>query len=379
MPVRTIASPVGPLRIVVEDGHLRALDFADENTPPHRGDADDTLDETERQLIAYFKGHLRSFDLPLAPIGTDFQQRVWQELRHIPYGETRTYADIALALGRPSATRAVGAANGRNPIAIVVPCHRVIGSDGTLTGYAGGLHRKTRLLELERPATQEQLFARPAPRTVPYAPERLPIDEGLARLRARYDHADRRRSVRSFSTDAVPREAIELAIATAGTAPSGAHRQPWHFVAVSDPALKRTIRDAAEGEERRFYEERASDEWLEALEPLGTDFHKEHITDAPWLIVVFRRDVEVVDGRRTPNYYVSESVGIAVGMLIAALHEAGLATLTHTPAPMTFLRDLLGRPKEEKPYVLMPVGWPAPGCRVPDLHRKPLAEIATFL
>ncbi|MCB9685193.1 MAG: nitroreductase family protein [Alphaproteobacteria bacterium] len=223
------------------------------------------------------------------------------------------------------------------------------------------------------------MFARPAPRTVPYTPERLPIEEGVDRLRARYEHADRRRSVRQFSTDPVPREAIELAIAIAGTAPSGAHRQPWHFVAISDPTLKRTVREAAESEERRFYEERASEEWLKALEPLGTDFHKEHITDAPWLIVAFRRDVEVIDGRRTNNYYVSESVGIAVGMLIAALHEAGLATLTHTPAPMTFLRDLLGRPKEEKPYVLMPVGWPAPGCRVPDLRRKALAEIATFL
>jgi nitroreductase len=215
--------------------------------------------------------------------------------------------------------------------------------------------------------------------TVAYAPERVEPAEVVARLRRELDVASARRSVRQFSTEPVPREAIELAIATAGTAPSGAHRQPWQFVAISDPALKARIREEAEAEERAFYAERATPEWLAALEPLGTDDVKEHITDAPWLIVVFRRDADVVDGARRKNYYVAESTGIAVGMLIAALHRAGLATLPHTPSPMQFLRELCGRPAEEKPFLLMPVGYPAAGCRVPDLHRKPLDAIASFL
>ena len=189
-----------------------------------------------------------------------------------------------------------------------------------------------------------------------------------------------RRSVRHFSADPVPRELIERAIAIAGTAPSGAHRQPWHFVAISDPALKSRVRQAAELEEHEFYERRAPAEWREALAPLGTDFHKDYLDVAPWLIVVFRRDPEVLpDGRRLKNYYVQESVGIAVGFLIQALHRAGLATLTHTPSPMTFLRELCARPVNEKPFVLMPVGYPAEECTVPDLVRKPLAEIASFL
>lgn len=214
-------------------------------------------------------------------------------------------------------------------------------------------------------------------RSVPYRPERVPPDEVVARLREQHDVAQRRRTVRHFSRDPVPREAIELAIRIAGTAPSGAHRQPWYFVAISDPETKRRIREAAEAEEKSFYEERAPAEWLDALAPLGTDFVKEHITDAPWLIVVFRRDHETLDdGRVLKSYYVHESVGIAVGFLIQALHRAGLATLTHTPAPMTFLREICGRPKSEKPYVLLPVGYPAPDCEVPDLDRKPFDEIA---
>jgi len=182
-----------------------------------------------------------------------------------------------------------------------------------------------------------------------------------------------------FSTDEVPREAIEDAIRTAGTAPSGAHLQPWHFVAISDPEVKRQIRVQAESEEREFYANRITPEWRKALEPLGTDDVKAHITDAPWLIVVFRRDYEVLeDGTRRKCYYMTESVGIAVGFLIQALHRAGLATLTHTPAPMTFLREICGRPVYEKPFVLLPVGYPASDCVVPDLKRKGLAEISTF-
>lgn len=216
--------------------------------------------------------------------------------------------------------------------------------------------------------------------TVPYRPARPSLQETLDSLREDYRVADARRSVRHFSTDPVPREAIEHAILIAGTAPSGAHRQPWHFVVISDPGTKETVRAAAEAEERDFYGRRAPKEWLEALEPLGTDFVKAHITEAPWLIVVFRRDYDVLeDGSRLKNYYMTESVGIAVGFLVSALHRAGLATLTHTPAPMTFLREVCGRPANEKPFVLMPVGYPATGCEVPDLRRKKLAEIASFL
>jgi iodotyrosine deiodinase len=216
--------------------------------------------------------------------------------------------------------------------------------------------------------------------TVPYAPPRLEPGETLARLRSDLEAARARRSVRHFSPEPVPREAVELAVRIAGTAPSGAHRQPWHFAVVGDQATKERIRQAAEEEERDFYTRRAPKEWLDALEPLGTDFVKSHITDAPWLIVVFRRDYDVLpDGTRLKNYYMTESVGIAAGFLIQALHRAGLATLTHTPAPMTFLREACGRPENEKPFLLMPVGYPAEGCRVPELARKPLEEIATFL
>jgi len=212
--------------------------------------------------------------------------------------------------------------------------------------------------------------------TVPYRPERLPVAETRRLIEEDYACAKTRRSVRRFSSDPVPREIIERAIAIAGTAPSGAHRQPWYFVAVSDAEIKAAIRDAAEKEEREFYEARATPEWLEALAPLGTDFVKEHITDAPWVVVVFRRDYELLlDGTKLKGYYLNESVGIAVGFLIMALHRAGLATLTHTPAPMTFLREICGRPPSEKPYVIIPVGYPRADCVVPDIDRKPFAEI----
>jgi nitroreductase len=190
----------------------------------------------------------------------------------------------------------------------------------------------------------------------------------LARMRER-------RSVRSFSRDHVPFELIENAIATAGTAPSGAHQQPWTFVIVSDPELKRRMRVAAEAEERRGYEGRMSDEWLRALEQLGTDWRKPHIEDAPYVIVVFEQAYGLADGAKVKHYYVRESVGIAVGLLLASLHLAGLATLTHTPSPMRFLARLLERPENERPYVLIPVGYPARDAAVPDLERKPLAEI----
>jgi iodotyrosine deiodinase len=184
-----------------------------------------------------------------------------------------------------------------------------------------------------------------------------------------------RRSVRQFSSEPVPFELVANAVATAGSAPSGAHQQPWTFVVVSDAALKRRIRLAAETEERRNYEGRMSDEWLRVLEPIGTDWRKPHIEDAPYVIVVFEQVYGLDGGRKVKHYYTKESVGIATGLLLASLHVAGLATLTHTPSPMGFLSRLLERPRNERPYVLVPVGYPAPDAEVPDLARKPLAEI----
>lgn len=217
-------------------------------------------------------------------------------------------------------------------------------------------------------------------RLIPYRPEPVTDTEGHERLQRDLEIARKRRSVRMFSSRHVPRETIETALRIAGTAPSGAHRQPWFFVAISDPALKEKIRAAAEAEERAFYAGRASAEWLDALEPLGTDFEKAHLTTAPWLIVVFRRDLDTLpDGRAVKTYYATESVGIALGFLIAALHRAGLATLTHTPAPMTFLREACGRPMSDKPFVILPVGYPAADCTVPDLERKSLEAIAEFI
>ncbi len=214
---------------------------------------------------------------------------------------------------------------------------------------------------------------------VPLHFQHLPVPEMVSRARAYADAMQRRRTVREFSSDPIPDEVVVDAIRAAGTAPSGAHQQPWTFVVVADPALKQQIRDAAEREERRSWEERMSEEWLAALEPLGLDWHKPHLTTAPILIVVFAqiwgqgRDSE--GARHVKHYYVQESVGIAVGILLSALHLGGLATLTHTPSPMGFLGEVLGRPSNERAYVVIPVGYPASGAVVPDIHRKPLGEI----
>ncbi len=211
---------------------------------------------------------------------------------------------------------------------------------------------------------------------VPLDYERPEAAEQLEASRAFLGRLSRRRSVRQFSTDAVPFELISNAVAAAGTAPSGAHQQPWTFVVVSDRALKAALRVAAEQEERRNYAGRMSPEWLAALAPLGTDEHKVHLTDAPYVIVVFEQVYGLRgDGSKAKHYYARESVGIAVGYLLAALHEAGLVALTHTPSPMAFIRTLLERPPNERAFCVVPVGYPAEGCTVPDLQRKPLDEI----
>jgi nitroreductase len=219
-----------------------------------------------------------------------------------------------------------------------------------------------------------------SPAFVPLAHERLPLDESRRRGAAFHDAMQRRRTTRHFSTEPVPRDLIELAIRTAGTAPSGAHQQPWTFVAVADAERKRRIREAAEAEEREFYERRAPPEWLDALAPLGTDAHKPHLTDAPWVVVLFRQAHGVrADGSTYAHYYTTESCGIAAGLFIAAVHAMGLVTLTHTPTPMGFLGELLERPPHERAMLVMPVGLPAQDARVPDLRRKALEEIAVWL
>jgi nitroreductase len=206
------------------------------------------------------------------------------------------------------------------------------------------------------------------------------VEEMLRRAAEFYADIRRRRTVREYSDRAVPREVIEHCLRAAGSAPNGANLQPWHFVVVSDPEIKRKIRVAAEAEEREFYQHRAPQEWLEALAPLGTDENKPFLETAPCLIAIFTQRYGLLpDGRRVKHYYTAESVGIATGFLIAALHHAGLATLTHTPSPMDFLNDILGRPDNERPFLLLVVGYPAPDARVPDITKKPLEDIATFL
>jgi iodotyrosine deiodinase len=220
----------------------------------------------------------------------------------------------------------------------------------------------------------------PQTQRVPLAFRRLPPAEMIARARAYADEMTRRRTVRDFSTEPFPLEILDEAIRAASSAPSGAHQQPWTFVVVTDPELKQRIREAAEIEEKKNWEGRMPPAWIAAVEPLGLDWHKAHLTDAPALVVVFAQPWSIVptrDGRtqRVKHYYVDESVGIAVGLLLSALHLAGLATLTHTPSPMAFLRDLLGRPSHERAFVVIPVGYPAPGADVPALERKPLAVV----
>ncbi len=220
-------------------------------------------------------------------------------------------------------------------------------------------------------------FTPPPPALVPLVFKRIDSDEQLKRAREFHELLIRRRTVRDFSPEPVPFELIERAVAAAGTAPSGANMQPWRFVIVADAEVKRRIREAAEEEERVNYSGRMPERWLRRLAPLGTDWRKPFLEIAPYLIVVFRIDylIDEATGETEPTYYAQESVGIATGLLIAALHQAGLATLTHTPSPMRFLSEILGRPKNEKPFVLIPVGYPADDALVPDIGRKPLDEI----
>lgn len=202
--------------------------------------------------------------------------------------------------------------------------------------------------------------------------ERVEPEQMLARAEHLRAALDKRRSVRHFSDEAIPLDVVRQAIMAASSSPSGAHKQPWTFALVTDATLKRKIREAAEAEEREFYERRAPQDWLDDLKPFGTDASKPYLEIAPALIVVFMQ-TQAEDGGK--HYYVKESVGLACGMLLASLQLSGLATLTHTPSPMTFLRELLARPEHERPYLLIPVGYPAPGCQVPKLTRKPQAQV----
>lgn len=223
----------------------------------------------------------------------------------------------------------------------------------------------------DAPAYKQRTAHLGEPRFVPLPHwQRKPEAQMLAEAEALHARMDQRRTTRHFSTDPVPRRLIELALLTAGTAPSGAHRQPWRFVAIDDPALKAELRTAAEQEEYKTYSERMTDEWREALHPLGTDHVKEHMTDAPWIVVLFAEKYGLKpDGSQRKNYYVDESVGIAAGLFITAIHLMGLVTLTHTPNPMGFLRERLGRGTNEKAVLVLPVGYPAADAQVPDLQR----------
>lgn len=215
----------------------------------------------------------------------------------------------------------------------------------------------------------------PLPRPSSYSPAQM-----RERAEAFYDEVRLRRTVREFSPEPVAREVIEACLLAAGTAPNGANHQPWHFVAVSDPETKRRIRESAEEEERAFYGGRAPDDWLEALAPLGTNADKPFLETAPWLIAIFAESWHLdPDGAKRKNYYVTESVGIATGILITALHQSGLVTLTHTPSPMKFLNGVLGRPDRERPFLLLVVGHPADGVEVPDIDKKSLSQISTFV
>ncbi len=218
-----------------------------------------------------------------------------------------------------------------------------------------------------------------APDFIPLRGVRYPISEMLKSSREFFQLMDKRRTVREFSDKPIPEELIENVILTASSAPSGAHKQPWTFCVVSDPALKTEIRKAAEKEEYENYHGRMSDEWLEDLQPFGTDWHKPFLEIAPYIIVVFKRIFEYgPDGQKHKNYYVNESVGLACGFLLAAIHQAGMVALTHTPSPMNFLQTILDRPDNERPFLLVPVGYPAPETRVPNLVRKKAEEVLVW-
>ena len=215
---------------------------------------------------------------------------------------------------------------------------------------------------------------------VPYAPESFDEETTLARASDFWNWMEGRRTVREFdgSRD-VSQEVMEQILEVAGSAPSGAHKQPWTYVAIRTDALKAKVREATEAQEKEFYENVITPEWRADLEPLGTDFEKSHLTDAPWIIVVFAQDYAIDEnGDKKKHYYVNESVGISVGFFLAAVRQAGLVSLTHTPSPMTYLRDLLGRPKNERTFLVLPVGYAAEDCEVPDLERKPLEEFVTW-
>lgn len=213
---------------------------------------------------------------------------------------------------------------------------------------------------------------------IPYQRETYPPDELLKRSTAFYDFMNTRRTVREFSDKPVAKEVIEQIIMAASSAPSGAHKQPWTFCAVADKTIKSKIREAAEKEEYENYHGRMPEEWLNDLKPFATDWHKEFLEIAPWLIVVFKRSYELINGEKKNNYYVQESVGLATGFLLAAIHEVGLVALTHTPSPMNFLCNVLNRPENEKPFLLIPVGYPAEDAKVPDLKRKTKEEVIVW-
>lgn len=213
---------------------------------------------------------------------------------------------------------------------------------------------------------------------IPYTRETISVDDMLLRAQQYYTFMNTRRTVRDFSDKPIPEAVIETILLTASTAPSGAHKQPWTFCVIKDPEIKKAIRIAAEEEEKESYENRMSDEWLKDLAPLGTDYHKPFLEIAPYLIVMFKRVYEMEDQHKHQNYYVTESCGIACGMLLSAIHQAGLVALTHTPSPMNFLTKILNRPDNERPFLLIPVGYPAEPCYVPDIQRKGIQDICVW-
>lgn len=213
---------------------------------------------------------------------------------------------------------------------------------------------------------------------IPYKGQQFSKEESEARAKAYYKYMDQRRSIREFSDRPVSKTLIENLILTASSAPSGAHKQPWTFCAVSSPTIKAEIRKAAEEEEYTNYHGRMSDDWLDDLAQFGTDWHKPFLTIAPWLIIVFKKAYDIENGEKKKNYYVNESVGLATGFLLTAIHQAGLVTLTHTPSPMNFLQKILKRPENERPFLLIPVGYPVANVEVPDLTRKGLDEMTVF-